>query len=96
MQRHAEHRESDGHRFYTGNCRRSGLPPAPQCLPRRVEAGRTGHVELGGEKLKAPISGKLLDISATGCKLRFEGDITDRLQLGQVYDRFIAALLSAA
>ncbi|MGE1161600.1 PilZ domain-containing protein, partial [Pantoea agglomerans] len=39
---------------------------------------------------KAPINGKLLDISATGCKLRFEGDITDRLQLGQVYDRLIA------
>ncbi|MCF8975876.1 flagellar brake protein, partial [Pseudomonas edaphica] len=49
-------------------------------------------IELGGEKLKAPINGKLLDISATGCKLRFEGDISDRLQLGQVYDRFIAAL----
>ena len=49
-------------------------------------------VDLGGEKLKSPISGKLLDISATGCKLRFEGDITGSLQLGQVYDRFIAAL----
>lgn len=49
-------------------------------------------VELGGEKLKSPVNGKLLDISATGCKLRFEGDITARLQLGQVYERFIAAL----
>ena len=49
-------------------------------------------VELGGEKLKSPVSGKLLDISATGCKLRFEGDITGQLQLGQVYDRFVAAL----
>ena len=50
------------------------------------------NVELGGEKLKSPVTGKLLDISATGCKLRFEGDISERLQLGQVYDRFIAAL----
>jgi c-di-GMP-binding flagellar brake protein YcgR len=49
-------------------------------------------IELGGEKLKAPVNGKLLDISATGCKLRFDGDISDRLQLGEVYDRFIAAL----
>ncbi|WP_095106828.1 flagellar brake protein [Pseudomonas sp. Irchel 3E20] len=49
-------------------------------------------IELGGEKLKAPVKGKLLDISATGCKLRFDGDISDRLQLGEVYDRFVAAL----
>ena len=49
-------------------------------------------VDLDGEKLKAPIKGKLLDISATGCKLRFDGDITASLQLGQVYDRFMAAL----
>ncbi|MEB0041385.1 MULTISPECIES: flagellar regulator YcgR PilZN domain-containing protein [unclassified Pseudomonas] len=50
------------------------------------------NVEIGGDKLLSPINGKLLDISATGCKLRFEGDISDRLQLGQVYERFIAAL----
>ena len=50
------------------------------------------NVELGGEKLKSTLGGKLLDISATGCKLRFEGDITGSLQLGQVYDRFVAAL----
>ncbi len=49
-------------------------------------------VELTGEKFKGEFIGKLLDISATGCKLRFEGDISDRLQLGQVYDRFVANL----
>ncbi|MEX3773335.1 flagellar brake protein [Pseudomonas sp. MYb118] len=49
-------------------------------------------IDLDGEKLKSPIRGKLLDISATGCKLRFDGDITESLQLGQVYDRFAAAL----
>lgn len=49
-------------------------------------------IEIGGEKLKSPLIGKLLDISATGCKLRFEGDISDRMQLGQVYERFIAKL----
>ncbi|WP_296182443.1 flagellar brake protein [Pseudomonas sp. UBA1879] len=49
-------------------------------------------IEIGGEKLKSPLRGKLLDISATGCKLRFEGDVSERMQLGQVYDRFIANL----
>ncbi|MDE1163848.1 MAG: flagellar brake protein [Pseudomonas sp.] len=49
-------------------------------------------VDLAGEKLKGEFRGKLLDISATGCKLRFEGDISERLQLGQVYDRFLANL----
>ncbi|WP_040262279.1 flagellar brake protein [Pseudomonas massiliensis] len=49
-------------------------------------------VELAGDKLAKGIRGKLLDVSATGCKLRFEGDITEQLQLGQVYDKFAAAL----
>jgi c-di-GMP-binding flagellar brake protein YcgR len=49
-------------------------------------------VQVAGEKLKSPIKGKLLDVSATGCKLRFEGDIGENLQLGQVYERFTAAL----
>ncbi|MDD0972670.1 flagellar brake protein [Pseudomonas fontis] len=45
-----------------------------------------------GEKLKGSgaLRGKLLDISATGCKLRFEGDVEERLQLGQVYEKFKA------
>ena len=49
-------------------------------------------VQVAGEKLKTPVKGKLLDVSATGCKLRFEGDIGENLQLGQVYERFTAAL----
>jgi c-di-GMP-binding flagellar brake protein YcgR len=49
-------------------------------------------VEIGGDKLKSPLGGKLLDISATGCKLRFEGDVSRRMQLGQVYERFVAQL----
>ena len=49
-------------------------------------------VEIGGDRLKFPLRGKLLDVSATGCKLRFEGDISERMQLGQVYERFIASL----
>jgi c-di-GMP-binding flagellar brake protein YcgR len=49
-------------------------------------------IEIGGDRLKSPLRGKLLDISATGCKLRFEGDVSERMQLGQVYERFIASL----
>ena len=29
----------------------------------------------------------MLDISATGCRLRFPGDLGSRLQAGQVYER---------
>lgn len=83
----------DGHRVYTGN-----MPDEVVYHQRRnafraaLKLAQLVNIELGGEKLKSPVNGKLLDISATGCKLRFEGDISDRLQLGQVYDRFVAAL----
>nr|WP_152750743.1 flagellar brake protein [Pseudomonas kitaguniensis] len=86
-------KEKDGQRVYTGS-----LPDEVVYHQRRnafraaLKLAQLVNIEMGGEKIKAPVSGKLLDISATGCKLRFEGDISDRLQLGQVYDRFIAAL----
>ncbi|MGY2292085.1 flagellar brake protein [Pseudomonas sp. SDO528_S397] len=85
--------EADGHRVYRGN-----MPDEVVYHQRRnafraaLKLAQLVNIELGGEKLKSPVNGKLLDISATGCKLRFEGDISERLQLGQVYDRFIAAL----
>ncbi|QQZ40652.1 flagellar brake protein [Pseudomonas sp. SK3(2021)] len=81
-----------------GRCYRGTLPDEVVYHQRRnafraaLKLAQLVSIELGGEKLKAPIAGKLLDISATGCKLRFEGDISSRLQLGQVYERFIAAL----
>ncbi|OLF52611.1 flagellar brake protein [Pseudomonas chlororaphis] len=81
-----------------GRCYRGPLPDEVVYHQRRnafraaLKLAQLVNIELGGEKLKAPISGKLLDISATGCKLRFDGDISGRLQLGQVYERFIAAL----
>ncbi|MBS7663093.1 flagellar brake protein [Pseudomonas lalucatii] len=49
-------------------------------------------VELAGTRLKSPLSGQMLDISATGCKLRIPVDVTQRLQTGQVYERFTAEL----
>ncbi len=47
-------------------------------------------IELTGDKLRTAVPGHLLDISATGCKLRFPGNITSSLQAGQVYERFTA------
>jgi c-di-GMP-binding flagellar brake protein YcgR len=47
-------------------------------------------IELAGDKLRTAIPGHLLDISATGCKLRFPGNISSSLQAGQVYVRFTA------
>lgn len=49
-------------------------------------------VEIAGEKLKAPIKGILIDISATGCKIRLEGNAAERLQPGQIYEQFTARL----
>ena len=79
-------------------CYRGPLPAQVVYHQRRnafraaLKLAQLVDVNLDGEKLRMPISGKLLDISATGCKLRFEGNISGSLQLGQVYDRFAAAL----
>jgi c-di-GMP-binding flagellar brake protein YcgR len=81
-----------------GRCYRGAMPVEVVYHQRRnafraaLKLAQLVNIELGGEKLKAPVNGKLLDISATGCKLRFDGDISGRLQLGEVYDRFVAAL----
>ncbi|WP_339079724.1 flagellar regulator YcgR PilZN domain-containing protein [Pseudomonas sp. TMP9] len=47
-------------------------------------------IELSGDKLRTALPGELLDISATGCKLRFAGTLGSNLQAGQVYERFTA------
>ena len=49
-------------------------------------------VEIAGSKLKAPLKGNLIDISATGCKIRLEGNAAERLQPGQIYEEFTARL----
>lgn len=49
-------------------------------------------VELGGSKLRSPLEGQMLDISASGCKVRLPGDASEKLQPGQVYDGFHASL----
>lgn len=49
-------------------------------------------VTLAGDKLRETLHGHLLDISATGCKLRFAGDLSQQLQNGQMHERFTAQL----
>jgi c-di-GMP-binding flagellar brake protein YcgR len=49
-------------------------------------------IELAGDKLRSSIPGQLLDISATGCKLRLPGNVASSLHSGQVYERFTAQL----
>ncbi|AZL69903.1 flagellar brake protein [Pseudomonas oryziphila] len=86
--------EIDGHRCYRGPL------PAEVTYHQRRSAFRAAlklsqlvDIVLDGTHLKGngALRGKLLDISATGCKLRFEGNVEERLQLGQVYERFKAA-----
>nr|WP_232107001.1 flagellar brake protein [Pseudomonas putida] len=85
--------EVNGHRCYSG-----ALPQEMTYHQRRnafraaLKLSQLVDIILDGTHLKGngALRGKLLDISATGCKLRFEGDVESRLQLGQVYERFKA------
>jgi c-di-GMP-binding flagellar brake protein YcgR len=63
------------------NAYRAPLKPA---LPIKAK--------LLSDKLHMPADGHLLDISATGCKLRFKGNMTEWLQTGQIYENFSAEL----
>jgi c-di-GMP-binding flagellar brake protein YcgR len=85
--------QKDGARCYVGE-----LPSEVVYHQRRnafraaLKLSQLVDVEMAGDRLKNTLVGKLLDISAHGCKLRFDGDISERLQLGQIYERFAAAL----
>jgi c-di-GMP-binding flagellar brake protein YcgR len=48
--------------------------------------------ELRDSKLKQPLGASLLDISATGCKLQFAGDVSANLRNGQTYDQLLLKL----
>lgn len=85
--------ELDGARCYW-----SGLPSEVIYHQRRnafrapLKQGQLLSIELAGDKLKSGIQGQLLDISATGCRLRFQGDLSSRMQAGQVYERLSVKL----
>lgn len=53
------------------------------------------NVNLSGSKLSPSLVGKLLDISATGCKLQFPGNLSGYLQSGTIYERLSIALPEA-
>lgn len=57
-----------------------------------LKQGELIKVTLASEKLRDAHPGFLLDISATGCKLRFAGNLSEILQTAQVYERFTAQL----
>jgi c-di-GMP-binding flagellar brake protein YcgR len=81
-----------------GRCYRGDMPREVLYHQRRnafraaLKLTSLVDIELAGDKLKNTLKGKLLDISATGCKLRFDGDHSDVLQLGQIYERYTAHL----
>ncbi|MBF7144605.1 MULTISPECIES: flagellar brake protein [Pseudomonas] len=81
-----------------GRCYRGPLPSQVVYHQRRnafraaLKLSQLVDIEVDGSKAPQGVRGKLLDVSATGCKLRFEGNVTQRLQLGQVYERFAVAL----
>lgn len=50
------------------------------------------RISLAGNKLRNDLTGHMLDISATGCKLRFAGNLTQQLSNGQVHERLSAQL----
>jgi c-di-GMP-binding flagellar brake protein YcgR len=52
-------------------------------------------INLAGSLLSPSLVGKLLDISATGCKLRFPGNVLSVLERGEVYERLSIALPEA-
>lgn len=85
--------EFEGARCYLGN-----LPSEISYHQRRnafrapLKQGELIKVELAGDKLRTLLPGQLLDISATGCKLRFPGDVSNGLQAGQVYERLSVKL----
>lgn len=57
-----------------------------------ITQGQLVNIELNGSKLSRALKGQMLDISATGCRLRFSGDISSSLQPGQVYEKLSAQL----
>lgn len=84
--------ELDGARCYWA------LLPAEITYHQRRNAYRAQIIgqpiaaSLKGKNLKVRLDGNLLDMSATGCKLSFKGDLQERLQTGQVYDELSARL----
>lgn len=90
--RPAQITELDGVRCY-----RAQLPPEITYHQRRNAyrapiLGTAVNAVLNGQRIAQELQGRLLDISATGCKLALPGNRVEGLQAGQVYERFAATL----
>ncbi len=59
---------------------------------RAALVGQPIAAELSGKTIVKPLAGKVLDMSATGCKLSFSGNLQTGLQAGQVYDQLSVKL----
>lgn len=57
-----------------------------------LKPARPIKAKLLSDMRNRPANGHLLDISATGCKLRFQGNMTEWLQAGRIYEKFSAEL----
>ncbi|MGX5220069.1 MULTISPECIES: flagellar brake protein [Pseudomonas] len=57
-----------------------------------LKLGELVAISLKGEKLAKPLSGQMLDISATGCKIRIAGDVSQSLKPGMIYEELVAQL----
>ncbi|GLX13043.1 hypothetical protein Pstr01_12820 [Pseudomonas straminea] len=85
--------ERDGERCYLGT-----IPAEVHYHQRRnafraaVKQSEQVKVQLSGTRLRTPLEGLMLDISASGCKIRLAGDATKQLQAGQIYEVFCAQL----
>lgn len=85
--------EQDGARCYV-----TSLPSELVYHQRRnafratIKYSQAIKAELSDSKFKLSALGQLLDISGTGCKLSFPGDISQKVQSGQVYERLSAQL----
>lgn len=93
MDRPVQFSELDGHRCYW-----VGLPTELTYHQRRnafrvkLLLNRPATAELVQDAQQIQLRGQLIDLSATGCKLRFPGNITHLLQPGQLVQSFTAEL----
>ncbi|SDI26972.1 c-di-GMP-binding flagellar brake protein YcgR, contains PilZNR and PilZ domains [Pseudomonas flavescens] len=85
--------EYQGERCYVG-----GIPAEVLYHQRRnafraaVKQSDQVRVEISGPRLGKPLEGLMLDISASGCKVRLPGNASESLQPGQLYEDFHALL----
>ena len=85
--------EHEGERCYIG-----AIPTEVHYHQRRnafraaVKQSEQVRVQLSGTRLRNPLEGVMLDISASGCKVRLAGDASKQLQPGQIYEEFCAQL----